>query len=867
MIKNANKILRDFRSHFIMLSIFFIIALLGFFLMRASIIANTQKLGNEIANYYAMEEEKNFLSYKRFLIRLSVVLNSFDQLEDKFGRIKKLFDNISATSLDDSNIKPYAVIGKDVVATKFLGPYNADIYKNSPWYESALKARGKIILTDVYTDRISGKKTITMAMQINPDRNDVLGIDIFSNNYKHPTRSGLLPDGSNYYLFDDAGNIFYYESSLGLSHDGIREHAGNIFKTAHRKTGDDPVVIQDPNGKSKFIYHTHTVDGLNIIVTIPYTSLLSQLYQLLYITIGVLVLLCGFIGINIFKTVKVNRHYEKISDTVNFLGNLYYAIFLIDIEKNSFTPIKMSDDIRQKILACKNYDELLQLSQGIMENKVSDEFVSAFSIQNLRRLSLQGVKEFGGDFKRRFPHGTEWVSVRVFLDYISNSDSAIICFKKVTEEKEAQMKQYDILVTAVENSKKSQQARNKFFASMSHDMRTPLNGILGFTELGLNHAKTLEETKEYLNKIKYTSNHLLELINHILELSREENKENSKETTRVNLKNSIEQSLQPFFALAKTQHKDFSVKFSIQDPWVFVPNFELTQVLNNIISNAFKYSRKYDKISLKIRQLDRSPNAKFQFVVEDTGKGMTEEFLQKIFIPYQREILFGAKDVLGTGLGMPIVKNIVTSLNGEINIESELGKGTKVTVILPFKAAEKDSGQEAEAEEEKEEFNLENVRVLLAEDNKINMEIAYKLLTSQDMIVDKAWNGREALTLFNDSENSYDIILMDLQMPEMDGIEAAKQMRASDRPESRTIPIIALSANAFSEDIALCLQAGMNDHIAKPFQPQKLFELIYKYTKGKLQMPAETEKTAPKRSEQKETQRPEEADETCACRP
>lgn len=865
MISYANKILRDFRSHFIMLFIFFIIALLGFFLMRASIIANTQKLGNEIANYYAMEEEKNFLSYKRFLIRLSVIINSLDELEDKYGRIKKLFDNISATSLDDSNIKPYAVIDHEVIATKFLGAYDADIYKDSPWYKTALEAQGKIILTDVYPDRISGKETITMAMQINPEKNDVLGIDIFSMNYKHPDRSSLLPAGSNYYLFDKKGSLFYYESSLGLSEKIIREHAKNIFNNLHKSKYSSLNFIYDPHGKQKFIFHTHTADGLNVLITIPYESMVSQLYRLLYITIGILVLLCGFIGINIYKTVKVNKHYEIISDTVNFLGNIYYAIFLINIEENSFTPIKMSDDIRQNLRNCKNYDDFLHVSQGIMENKVSDEFISAFSIQNLRRLSMQGVKEFGGDFKRNFPSGTEWVTVRVFLDYISNSDSAIICFKKVTEEKEAQMKQYDILVTAVENSKKSQQARNKFFASMSHDMRTPLNGILGFTELGLNHAKTWEETKEYLNKIKYSSNHLLELINHILELSREENKENAKETTRVNLKNNIEQCLQPFFALAKTQNKEFSVNFSIEDPYVFVPNFELTQVLNNIISNAFKYSRKYDRISLKVRQLDRSQNAKFQFVVEDTGKGMTKEFLQKIFIPYQREILFGAKDVLGTGLGMPIVKNIVTSLNGEINIESELDKGTKVTVILPFKIAEKENKQETG--EEKEEFSLENVRVLLVEDNKINMEIAHKLLISQNMLVDKAWNGFEAISLFNNEENTYDIILMDLQMPEMDGIEAAKQLRASDRPESKTIPIIALSANAFSEDIALCLQAGMNDHIAKPFQPQKLFELICKYTKNKHRLPAETEKTPPEDNKQNETKQHEETDETPSCRP
>lgn len=850
MISNPNKNIRDFQSHFIMLFIFFIIAMFSFLLMRASIITNTQKLGNEIAHYYAMEEEKNFLSYKRFLIRVAIVIDNLDTVspKNKFQTIQNLFDEFCESSVDDSNIMPYAVIDGQILTTKYIGSYHKDIFKDSPWYEAALDAKGKIILTDVYEDRISKNNTVTMALLINRNKKDVLSLDIFAENYKHPSRSNLLPKGSNFYLFDRAGNIFYYESSLGLSDKDIRKHAENIFDNLHESKFSNLKFTYDPYGKQKFVFHAHTVDGFNIIVTIPYESLLEKLYNLLYITIAVLLLLCFFIGFNIYKTIKVNRHYAKITDTVNYLGNIYYAIFLIDLEKNTYTPIKMPEDTKKNLAPCKTYDDFLEISKGIMEENVSKEFISAFSIKNLHRLSLQGVKEFGGDFKRIFPSGTEWVAVRIFLDYISNTDSAIICFKKVTEEKEAQMKQYELLVTAVENSKKSEEARNKFFANMSHDMRTPLNGIIGFTELGLNHAKTLAETREYLSKIKFSSNHLLELINHILELSRNENIRHIEKQSKINLRETVGLCMQPFFALAKTQHKKFSVEYEFDNIYVFAPTFELTQILNNIVSNAFKYSRKYDSISLKVRLLDKNKNAKFQFIVEDTGKGMTKEFLQKIFIPYQREILFGAKEILGTGLGMPIVKNIVTSLNGEINIDSELNKGTKVTVILPFPLAKEEKTTETAPTNEK--LNLENLRILLAEDNNINMEIAYKLLTAQNMLVDKAWNGKEAVSFFaHSTKNFYDLILMDLQMPELDGIGAAKEIRALDREDAAEIPIIALSANAFAEDIAICLQAGMNDHIAKPFIPQKLFEMIYKYTRGKTKndaLPKEQEAEPPK---------------------
>lgn len=828
MLSRTNKILRDFRSHFILLAAFFIIALFSFLLMRSTIIANTQRLGNEIVHYYAMEEEKNFLSYKRFLDRIAVTINESRNFTDQTKWIEQFFKALQKSSKDDSNINPYAILNQKLIACERGAAQNID-FKNSIWYQKALNANGNIIITSIYEDSVTHRPTMTMAKAI--QGSDVVAIDIYAENYKHPTRSKLLPNGSNYYLYDSVGNLFFYESDLGLEKTLIRKHAAELFAITKNNKNQLIKTAVDPHGNQKFIYSTKTEDGHTVIITIPYSSLLDQLHSLLYVTLAILTLLCLFIGYYMYKTYKTNSRYEKITETVNFLGNIYYAIFLIDLEKNTFTAIKIPEDVEYKAIQVNNYQKFLQTANKIMEPNIAKEFINAFSINNLRSLSAQNIKEFGGDFKRHFPGGSEWVAARIFFDNIFNTKSAILCFRKVAEEKEAQMKQYELLVTAVENAKNSEKARNEFFANMSHDMRTPLNGILGFTELGLNHAETLAETREYLNKIKYSSNQLLELINHILELSREEHKKREEKQSKINLQETIDACMQPFQAMAKTQNKHFSVEYDIQDLYVYAQPFELTQILNNVVSNALKYSHPGDSITISVRQLDTKNNAKYQIMVEDTGIGMTKEFLQKIFIPYQREILFGAKDILGTGLGMPIVKNIITSLNGEINIDSKLGAGTKVTIIIPLAVAEKQMPKE-ETQQQSETFSLDNIRVLLVEDNQINMEIAYKLLTAQNMTADKAWNGLEAVSFFTHStEYFYDIILMDLQMPELDGFEATKQIRRLNRNDAKTIPIIALSANAFAEDIAKCLQAGMTSHIAKPFQPQKLFELISQYVK------------------------------------
>ena len=284
---------------------------------------------------------------------------------------------------------------------------------------------------------------------------------------------------------------------------------------------------------------------------------------------------------------------------------------------------------------------------------------------------------------------------------------------------------------------------------------------------------------------------------------------------RLDLRACVEECAEPFRVQAQTEGKTLALSFDLKQSWVEADGFRIQQILNNLLSNAFKFTERGDRIGLEVRQMDEGEYAKYQFVVTDTGIGMAPEFLPRLFEPYSRELRFSAKRAVGTGLGMPITKNLVAQMDGEITVDSQPGAGSSFTVVLPFARADRE--EEQQTVRPAEEVSLAGRRILLAEDNEINMELATEILSMNGVEVTQAWNGREAVERFRDSEPfAFDAILMDMQMPEMDGCEAARRIRAMDRPDAEQVPILAVTANAFAEDVAATTAAGMNAHVSKP---------------------------------------------------
>ena len=320
----------------------------------------------------------------------------------------------------------------------------------------------------------------------------------------------------------------------------------------------------------------------------------------------------------------------------------------------------------------------------------------------------------------------------------------------------------------------------------------------------------------YLKQITSSTRYLLELINDILDMSRMEQGKVVLDRRSFDLRGCVEECLAPFRVQAERDRKTLSVRFDLSPRPLMGDPFRVRQILNNLISNALKFTPEGGSVSLSVAQMDEGEYAKYKFVVADTGIGMSAEFLKRLYEPYARELRFSPKQASGTGLGMSITKNLVAQMDGEIQVESQPGRGSTFTVILPFAAAE-ESRETISQAAETTDFTLDGLHILLAEDNEINMEITVELLAAQGVQVTQAWNGAEAVEQFRQSPpGSFDAILMDMQMPLLDGCGAARAIRAMVRPDAGTIPILAVTANAFAEDISATTAASMDAHISKP---------------------------------------------------
>jgi signal transduction histidine kinase len=447
-------------------------------------------------------------------------------------------------------------------------------------------------------------------------------------------------------------------------------------------------------------------------------------------------------------------------------------------------------------------------------------------LENIRQLVNGKILDFGGDFRGWYAKSKEykWVNIRLLSDEYMQTGEVLMCFREVEMEKRIQLEHLKITEAALASMEKSAESKNMFFSSMSHDMRTPLNGIIGLSELAGKHVDEPEKVKEYLKKINTSSKQLLNLINDILDMSKMEHGKLETNNEPFDLQEALEDYIAPLEMQAKDDKKDFIFEYRVDHHKVCGDFTRIGQILNNIISNAIKYTPVNGTIAFSVKEIAcQGSVGKYQFTVADTGYGMTDEFLQKIFEPFERDIRFGARKAMGTGLGMTIVKNLVTQMNGEVEITSAINKGTCVVITLPLNLQGdcKLCGDQCKLGVVQtvvdKPTDLTGCKILVAEDNEINMEIVTELLQMKGLEVIQAWNGREAVEAFEKSAvGEISMILMDMQMPEMDGCEAAQAIRTLNRGDAASVPIIAVTANAFAEDISATMAAGMNAHISKP---------------------------------------------------
>ena len=406
-----------------------------------------------------------------------------------------------------------------------------------------------------------------------------------------------------------------------------------------------------------------------------------------------------------------------------------------------------------------------------------------------------------------------------------------LAHRKQEQEKDEKYKAE--LLIAAKKAEAANEAKTEFLQRMSHDIRTPINGICGMVNMAEHYAGDLEKQTEYRTKVKKASNLLLELVNEILDMSKLESGEIVLEEIPFNL-SSISREV---FAVIKQMAAE-------QNIWIEWEKKEIThrdfigspgyvkRVMMNILSNAVKYNRENGHIYISCMEIpsEQPGMTTMEFVCRDTGIGMTEEFQKCVFEPFAQEHTGSRTKFAGTGLGMPIAKNLVEKMGGTITFESEEGAGTTFVIRVPFKIDM--NADKREKQKDVSEKSIKGLHILLAEDNELNMEIAEFMLQNEGTVVTKAWNGQEAVELFRKSKpGEFDVILMDIMMPVMNGYEATKKIRSLDREDAKMIPIIAMTANAFTEDRLRAKEAGMDEHIAKPVDGKLLINIIYKLMK------------------------------------
>lgn len=388
---------------------------------------------------------------------------------------------------------------------------------------------------------------------------------------------------------------------------------------------------------------------------------------------------------------------------------------------------------------------------------------------------------------------------------------------------------------ALKQAEEGSRAKSSFLFAMSHDLRTPMNAIIGYTALMEKHWGEKEVTAGYLQKLKEAGNFLMDLIGNILEVARIESGKETLTETAWNLCN-LEDTLDLLLD-RDIYKKQLTLKknMELQHPKVYCDVLKVREITMNLLSNAVKYTPEGGTIHFTIRELpyEREGYALFQTVVEDTGIGISKEYIPHLFEAFTREKSSSESGIIGTGLGLRIVKKFVDLMEGSIVVESEIGKGTRFTVTIPHRIATANEYiSEENAKELSEEITLNNVRILLAEDNMLNAEIAMTLLADANAYVELAPDGEKALSMLKRATDGYyDLIIMDIQMPHMNGYEATKNIRGL--PDGRCrIPIIAMTANAFEEDRKRAIESGMNGYVTKPIKIEELISTIKKILKS-----------------------------------
>lgn len=529
--------------------------------------------------------------------------------------------------------------------------------------------------------------------------------------------------------------------------------------------------------------------------------------------------------------VTLGKQVKKTRQALYALGTAYYHISRLNLKTGKIELVKRSRKMCMDIKDnTADWDPQFEVIESIIAEPFVQKYIDFFDIRTMAA-RLHNKESMSSEFKKK--NGSWFLSMVVPQSYDKNGNvtSVLIANRDVTDEKMRELRQEEELREAKLKAECANKAKSAFLFNMSHDIRTPMNAIIGYADLATRHLQETEKLGRYLEEIQICGKELLSMLGNVLDLARIENNKVEMEYTVSNVRECFENCVTMFRQQAESKNQTLSLTEQIMYPYVYMDAPHLSEICLNIISNAIKYTNTGGTISCSVLQESCKEDwCNMIITITDNGIGMSEEFQKHIFDAFERERNSTASHIEGSGIGMGITKKLIELMNGTIEVKSKQGEGSSFTVTVPCRKALKEDTLEKKNTNLHNKNCLNGVRILLVEDNEINIEIARELLTEEGCLVETANDGVACIDMIEKADaDYYKLILMDIQMPVMNGYDATLAIRKMKDTKKSMIPIIAMTANAFAEDVQKVLSVGMNDHVAKPVDINILVSTMMKY--------------------------------------